>query len=60
MATDAIAGHLGPMVIIAGRGMATGGRVLHHPSRYAPDARNAIARVGRRPLHCATVTHGCR
>lgn len=26
--------------------MATGGRVLHHLSRYAPDARNTIALVG--------------
>ncbi|PCE30564.1 MBL fold metallo-hydrolase RNA specificity domain-containing protein [Burkholderia ubonensis] len=44
--SKAIAGHPGPMVIIAGSGMATGGRVLHHLSRYAPDARNAIALVG--------------
>ncbi len=44
--SKAIAGHQGPMVIIAGSGMATGGRVLHHLSRYAPDARNTIALVG--------------
>ena len=44
--SKAIAGHQGPMVIIAGSGMATGGRVLHHLSHYAPDPRNAIALVG--------------
>ncbi|WP_332455079.1 MBL fold metallo-hydrolase RNA specificity domain-containing protein, partial [Burkholderia ubonensis] len=44
--SKAIAGHQGPMVIIAGSGMATGGRVLHHLTRYAPDARNTIALVG--------------
>ena len=35
-----------PMVIIAGSGMATGGRVLHHLKRFAPDARNAILFAG--------------
>lgn len=44
--SKAIAGHNGPMVIIAGSGMATGGRVLHHLHLYAPDPRNTIALVG--------------
>jgi metallo-beta-lactamase family protein len=35
-----------PMVIIAGSGMATGGRVLHHLKRFAPDSRNAIVFAG--------------
>ncbi len=35
-----------PMVIIAGSGMATGGRVLHHIKAFAPDARNTILFVG--------------
>ena len=35
-----------PMVIIAGSGMATGGRVLHHLERFAPDARNTILFTG--------------
>ncbi|MDR6203910.1 metallo-beta-lactamase family protein [Paraburkholderia graminis] len=44
--SKAIAAHQGPMVIIAGSGMATGGRVLHHLRLYAPDPRNTIALVG--------------
>jgi len=36
----------GPMVIIAGSGMATGGRVTHHIQQFAPDARNTILFVG--------------
>jgi len=38
--------HGGPKVIIAGSGMATGGRVLHHLRRFAPDPRNTILLVG--------------
>jgi len=41
-----IAAHAGPKVIIAGSGMATGGRVLHHLRRFAPDPRNTILLVG--------------
>ena len=44
--SKAIASRNGPMVIIAGSGMATGGRVLHHLGLYAPDPRNTIALVG--------------
>jgi len=35
-----------PMVIIAGSGMATGGRILHHLRRFAPDSRHAIVFTG--------------
>lgn len=35
-----------PMVIIAGSGMATGGRVLHHLERFAPDPRNVVLFAG--------------
>lgn len=31
-----------PMIIIAGSGMGTGGRVVHHFKAFAPDARNTI------------------
>lgn len=36
----------GPMVIIAGSGMATGGRVVHHLKQFAPDRRNTILLAG--------------
>jgi metallo-beta-lactamase family protein len=35
-----------PMVVIAGSGMAAGGRVLHHLKRFAPDARNSVVFAG--------------
>jgi len=35
-----------PKIIIAGSGMATGGRVLHHLKAYAPDGRNTILFAG--------------
>ncbi len=35
-----------PAIIISASGMATGGRVLHHLARLAPDSRNAILLVG--------------
>jgi metallo-beta-lactamase family protein len=35
-----------PMVIIAGSGMVTGGRVLHHLAHYGPNARNSIVLSG--------------
>lgn len=35
-----------PMVIIAGSGMVTGGRVLHHLAHYGPHSRNAVVLSG--------------
>ena len=35
-----------PKIIISASGMATGGRVLHHLKRYAPDPRNTILFAG--------------
>ena len=35
-----------PKVIISASGMATGGRVLHHLKRFAPDAKNTILFAG--------------
>lgn len=35
-----------PKVIISASGMATGGRVLHHLKRYAPDPKNTILFTG--------------
>ncbi len=36
----------GPVVIIAGSGMATGGRILHHLARRLPDPRTTVLLVG--------------
>jgi len=36
----------GPMIIVSASGMVTGGRVLHHLTAFAKDARNAIVLCG--------------
>ncbi len=38
--------HNEPMIIISASGMATGGRILHHLRRFAPDPRNTILLTG--------------
>jgi metallo-beta-lactamase family protein len=45
-----------PKVVIAGSGMATGGRVLHHIKSFGPDAKNAILFAG----YQAAGTRGAR
>lgn len=35
-----------PMIIVAGSGMVTGGRVLHHIAHYGPHSRNSIVLSG--------------
>ncbi|MBP6885696.1 MAG: MBL fold metallo-hydrolase [Candidatus Pacebacteria bacterium] len=35
-----------PKIIIAGSGMSTGGRILHHELRYLSDSRNTILFIG--------------
>jgi metallo-beta-lactamase family protein len=49
-----IAHRNGPMIVISASGMATGGRVLFHLERFAPDHRNAVLLVG----HQAAGTRG--
>ncbi|GMV05508.1 MAG: Ysh1p: subunit of polyadenylation factor I [Gemmatimonadota bacterium] len=44
----------GPMVLLAGAGMLTGGRILHHLAAFAPDARNTVLLTG----HQAEGTRG--
>ncbi len=44
--SKALAGLRMPSVIISASGMATGGRVLHHLKRLAPDPRNHVLFVG--------------
>lgn len=59
-ASKALNAHGGPMMIlIAGSGMATGGRILHHLKSYGPDPTNGVLLVGYQAagpevLRCAT------
>lgn len=44
--SKAIAERHGPSIIVAASGMATGGRVLHHLARLAPDPRTLVLFAG--------------
>jgi metallo-beta-lactamase family protein len=52
--SKAIDAQRGPMIVISASGMATGGRVLFHLERFAPDHRNTVLLVG----HQAAGTRG--
>lgn len=39
----------GPMVVIAGNGMLSGGRILHHLRHGLPDSKNAVIITGYQP-----------
>ena len=44
--SKAVSRHGGPAIIIAGAGMASGGRVVHHLEKFLPDERTTVALVG--------------
>ncbi len=44
--SEALNRHKGPMIVVAGSGMATGGRVVHHIKAFAPDERNTLLFTG--------------
>ena len=44
--SKAIDAQSGPLVVISGSGMATGGRVLHHLKRFLPDPNSSVLLVG--------------
>lgn len=48
-ASKALSRSPGPMVVIAGSGMLTGGRILHHLKHGLKDPKNALVFVGYQP-----------
>ena len=44
--SEALNRQKGPMIVVAGSGMATGGRVVHHIKAFAPDERNTLLFTG--------------
>ena len=44
--SEALNRRKGPMIVVAGSGMATGGRVVHHIKAFAPDERNTLLFTG--------------
>lgn len=44
--SKSIAEVTGPKIIIAGSGMSTGGRIMHHEKRYLGDSKNTLLIVG--------------
>ncbi len=63
--SKAIARQIGPKVVLAASGMATGGRVLHHLTQYLGDHRNMVVLTGyqapgTRGAHLAQGTQALR
>lgn len=52
--SKALNGRVGPMVLIAGAGMLSAGRIIHHLNAYGPDRRNTVLLTG----HQAEGTRG--
>jgi metallo-beta-lactamase family protein len=57
--SKAVSARSGSAIIIAGAGMASGGRVVHHLARFLPDERNSVVLVGfqaagTRGVRCST------
>lgn len=44
--SQAVVDRRGPAIVLAGSGMATGGRILHHLAAGLPDPRNTVLLVG--------------
>lgn len=44
--SKAVSAMHGPAIVIAGSGMASGGRVVHHLEKFLPDPANSVALVG--------------
>jgi len=52
--SKALNARVGPLVLIAGAGMLSGGRIIHHLKAYGPDRRNTVLLTG----HQAEGTRG--
>ncbi len=44
--SKALNARVGPLVLIAGAGMLSGGRIIHHLKAYGPDRRNTVLLTG--------------
>lgn len=61
-ASKALTARRGPMIVLTASGMLSGGRVLHHLLRVAPDHRNAIVLTGYQAAGTRgeAILHGAR